>query len=73
IASIISDACAIGVINNKTTAARLIPVEGKSEGDTAEFGGLLGGAPIMGVKPWAGARMVRRGGRFPAPLNSLRN
>ena len=73
IASIISDACAIGVINNKTTAARLIPVEGKSEGDTAEFGGLLGAAPIMGVKPWAGARMVRRGGRFPAPLNSLRN
>jgi uncharacterized protein (UPF0210 family) len=73
IASIISDACAIGVINGKTTAARLIPVEGKTAGQNAEFGGLLGSAPIMSVKPWSGARMVRRGGRFPAPLNSLRN
>jgi len=73
IANIISDACAIGVINGKTTAARLIPVIGKGVGDHASFGGLLGAAPIMPVNEWAGTKLARRGGRFPAPLNSLRN
>ena len=73
IAAIMSDVCAIGVINNKTTATRLIPVAGKSVGDFAEFGGLLGHAPVMDVSGWSAARLVRRGGRFPAPLCSLRN
>jgi len=73
IAAIISDACAIGVINNKTTAARLIPVVGKDVGDVVEYGGLFGSAPVMSVNGWAGTRLIRRGGRFPAPLNSLKN
>lgn len=73
IAAIISDACAIGVINNKTSAARLIPVIGKTAGDVVEYGGLFGTAPVMSVNGWAGTRLIRRGGRFPAPLGSLRN
>lgn len=73
IANIISDASAIGVINGKTTAARLIPAVGKGIGDDVSFGGLLGHAPVMGVNGWAGTVLARRGGRFPAPLNSLRN
>lgn len=73
IAAIISDACAIGVINNKTSAARLIPAIGKDVGDVVEYGGLFGSAPVMSVGPWAGTKLVRRGGRFPAPLGSLRN
>lgn len=73
IAAIISDACAIGVINNKTSAARLIPAIGKDVGDLVEYGGLFGSAPVMSVGPWAGTKLVRRGGRFPAPLGSLRN
>jgi uncharacterized protein (UPF0210 family) len=73
IAGIISDACAIGVINNKTTAARLIPCVGKKAGDQVTWGGLLGGAPVMDVSSWSSARLIRRGGRMPAPLNSLRN
>jgi uncharacterized protein (UPF0210 family) len=73
IAGIISDACAIGVINNKTTAARLIPVVGKTVGDHVNWGGLLGAAPVMSVSEWSSAGLVRRGGRVPAPLGSLRN
>jgi uncharacterized protein len=73
IAGVIGDACAIGVINNKTTAARLIPVPGRSVGEFVEFGGLLGTAPIMAVNGWAGTRLARRGGRMPAPLGGLRN
>lgn len=73
IAGVIGDACAIGVINNKTTAARLIPVPGKGVGDHVEFGGLLGAAPIMAVNGWAGTRLAARGGRMPAPLQGLRN
>ncbi len=73
IAAIISDACAIGVINSKTTAARLIPAIGKTVGDTLEYGGLWGSAPVMEVNSWAGTGLVRRGGRVPAPLGSLRN
>jgi uncharacterized protein (UPF0210 family) len=73
IAAIISDACAIGVINNKTTAARLIPVVGKDVGDVVEYGGLFGSAPVMAVNEWAGTKLVGRGGRIPAPLGSLKN
>lgn len=73
IAGIISDACAIGVINNKTTAARLIPAVGKVAGDHVSWGGLLGAAPVMDVSLWSSARLINRGGRMPAPLGSLRN
>ncbi len=73
IAGIIADECAIGVINAKTTAVRLIPAAGKRVGDRVHFGGLLGEAPVMAVNDWAGTVFARRGGRFPAPLGSLRN
>lgn len=73
LAAIIADACAIGMINNKTTAARLIPAIGHRVGDTLEYGGLFGSAPVMAVNEWAGTGLVRRGGRVPAPLGSLRN
>ena len=73
IAGIIADECAIGMINNKTTAVRLIPAIGKGVGDTLEFGGLLGYAPIMPVNTHAGDVFAHRGGRIPAPLNSLKN
>ena len=70
---IIADECAIGMINNKTTAVRLIPAIGKSVGDRLDFGGLLGYAPVMPVNAFAGSVFAHRGGRMPAPLNSLRN
>ena len=73
IAGIIADEMAIGVINAKTTAVRLIPAIGKREGDTLEFGGLFGSAPVMPVNRFAGSVLAHRGGRFPAPLNSLKN
>lgn len=70
---IIADEMAIGVINTKTTAVRIIPAIGKIAGDTLEWGGLLGSAPVMDVNPWAGPVLAHRGGRFPAPINSLKN
>jgi uncharacterized protein len=73
IAGIIADECAIGVVNSKTTAVRLIPAIGKGVGERLNFGGLLGTAPVMPVNEWAGTVFARRGGRFPAPLQSLRN
>ena len=73
IAGIIADEMAIGVINGKTTAVRLIPAIGHAEGDMLEFGGLFGSAPVMAVNSHAGTVFAHRGGRFPAPLNSLRN
>ncbi len=73
IAGIIADEMAIGVINGKTTAVRLIPAIGHKEGDVLEFGGLFGSAPVMPVNQYAGTVFAHRGGRFPAPLNSLRN
>ena len=73
IAGIIADEMAIGVINNKTTAVRLIPAIGHKEGDILEFGGLFGSAPVMPVNQFAGSVFAHRGGRFPAPLNSLKN
>jgi uncharacterized protein (UPF0210 family) len=73
ISAIIADEMAIGVMNNKTTAVRIIPVPGKSVGEMVEFGGLLGSAPIMAVNPNSSAVFIRRGGRIPAPIHSLRN
>ena len=73
IAGIIADEMAIGVINNKTTAVRIIPAIGKGVGDAVEYGGLFGRAPIMPVNAHAGIVFAHRGGRFPAPLNSLKN
>jgi uncharacterized protein len=73
IAAIIADEAAIGVINNKTTAVRIIPAPGKGIGDTIEFGGLLGRAPVMAVSRLDSSRFVARGGRIPAPLQGLRN
>jgi hypothetical protein len=73
IAAIIADEAAIGMINNKTTAVRVIPVPGKKPGDMVEFGGLLGRAPVMAVNPFSPAAMIRRGGRLPAPLQALGN
>ena len=70
---IIADECAIGMINNKTTAVRLIPAIGKNVGDKLDFGGLLGYAPVMPVNEYAGTVFAHRGGRMPAPLNSLKN
>ena len=73
ISAIIADEAAIGVINNKTTAVRIIPAPGKGVGDSVEFGGLLGRAPIMPVHNFSSESFIRRGGRIPAPLNSLKN
>src|SRR2546421_1355795 len=73
IAAIIADEMAIGVMNNKTTAVRIIPVPGKDVGEQVEFGGLLGTAPIMPVNRFNCADFIRRGGRIPAPIHSLRN
>ncbi len=73
IAAIIADEAAIGMINQKTTAVRLIPAPGKRVGDTVEFGGLLGSAPVMPVHSEGAAEFIARGGRIPAPMNSLKN
>src|SRR6184192_1198245 len=73
IAAIIADEMAIGVMNNKTTAVRIIPVPGREVGDLVEFGGLLGSAPIMAVSRFSSDQFIRRGGRIPAPVQSLRN
>ena len=73
ISAIIADEAAIGVINNKTTAVRVIPAPGKSEGDSVEFGGLLGSAPVMRVNNAKSDAFIARGGRIPAPIHSLRN
>ncbi len=73
IVGIIADECAIGMINNKTTAVRLIPAIGKEVGECLDFGGLLGYAPVMPVNTNAGSVFAHRGGRIPAPLNSLKN
>ena len=73
IAGIIADEAAIGMINSKTTAVRLIPVAGKGVGDQAAFGGLLGRAVVIAVNPHSPARFVGRGGRIPAPLQGLGN
>ena len=73
ISGIIADEAAIGVINNKTTAVRIIPVFGKSVGEEVEFGGLLGKVPIMQVSKFSNRDFINRGGRIPAPVHSMRN
>ncbi len=73
ISGIIADEIAIGVVNTKTTAARLIPAVGCKVGDTVNFGGLLGEAPVMAVKSASPAQFINRGGRVPAPIHSLKN
>lgn len=73
ISAIIADECAIGVVNNKTTAVRLIPVYGKTVGDKAVFGGLLGHAPVIAVNTYSPKNFVDRGGRIPAPVHSNKN
>ncbi|MDY3774303.1 MAG: PFL family protein [Eubacterium sp.] len=73
IAGIIADEMAIGMVNQKTTAVRVIPVQGKTVGDTAEFGGLLGYAPIMPVNAFSCDEFVNRPGRIPAPIHSFKN
>ncbi|MBQ9785771.1 MAG: PFL family protein [Clostridia bacterium] len=70
---IIADEIAIGVVNTKTTAVRLIPAYGKKAGESVEFGGLLGTAPIMDLNTYSPAKFIRRGGRIPAPIHSLKN
>lgn len=73
ISAIIADEAAIGMVNNKTTAVRIIPAPGMKVGDVVDFGGLLGSAPIMPVNPNSPAEFIARGGRIPAPMHSLRN
>jgi len=73
IAAIIADEAAIGMINRKTTAVRLVPAPGKKVGDFVEFGGLLGRAPVLALHPYSSSAFVRRGGRIPAPLQALNN
>jgi uncharacterized protein (UPF0210 family) len=73
IAAIIADEAAIGVVNNKTTAVRIIPAPGKNVGDLVEFGGLLGSGPVMRVSQYSCEEFVNRGGRIPAPIQSLKN
>ena len=73
ISAIIADEAAIGMINNKTTAVRVIPVPGKVVGDRVEFGGLLGYAPIIPVSTFSAEKFISRGGRIPAPVRSLTN
>ena len=73
LSAIIADEIAIGMINNKTTAVRIIPVCGKGVGESVEFGGLLGRAPIMKLNTNSSERFIARGGRIPAPIHSLRN
>ena len=73
IAAIIADEAAIGMVNNKTTAVRIIPAPGTKVGDSVEFGGLLGRAPVIPVRQYGASAFIHRGGRIPAPLHSLRN
>ena len=73
ISGIIADESAIGMVNQKTTAVRVIPVIGKSIGETVEFGGLLGHAPIMPVNQFDCSAFVNRTGRIPAPIHSFKN
>ena len=73
ICGVIADEISIGVANTKTTAVRIIPAYGKTVGESVDFGGLLGTAPIMPLRPYSPARFINRGGRVPAPIHSLKN
>ena len=73
LSAIIADEAAIGMVNSKTTAVRLIPAIGRQVGEELSFGGLLGGGPVMPLNTWSPARLIARGGRIPAPMQSLKN
>ena len=73
VSAIIADEAAIGMVNSKTTAVRVIPAIGLQEGEELDFGGLLGSGPIMKIRSQSSAKMINRGGRIPAPLQSLKN
>ena len=73
ISGMIADEAAIGMVNSKTTAVRVIPAIGLKEGEELEFGGLFGTGPIMKVNTSSPAKMIERGGRIPAPMQSLKN
>jgi uncharacterized protein (UPF0210 family) len=73
ISAIIADEAAIGMVNSKTTAVRVIPAIGLKEGEELNFGGLLGFGPVMKLRSQSPAKMINRGGRIPAPLQSLKN
>ncbi len=73
ISGMIADEAAIGVINNKTTAVRVIPAKGKKVGEQIDFGGIFGSAPVMPVNTNSPAKFVSRGGRIPAPIHSFKN
>jgi uncharacterized protein (UPF0210 family) len=73
ISGILADEAAIGMVNNKTTAVRIIPAPGKQAGEFVEFGGLLGRAPVMNVNQYSCDAFISRGGRIPAPIHSLKN
>ena len=73
ISAIIADEAAIGMVNSKTTAVRVIPAIGVPEGEELDFGGLLGNGPVMKLRPQSSAKMINRGGRIPAPMQSLKN
>lgn len=73
ISAIIADEAAIGMVNSKTTAVRVIPAVGLAEGEELDFGGLLGNGPVMKINPKSPAKMINRGGRIPAPMQSLKN
>jgi len=73
ISAIIADEAAIGMVNGKTTAVRVIPAPGKKVGDVIDFGGLLGSAPVMDYNKYSPRLFIERGGRIPAPVHSLKN
>ena len=73
LSAIIADEAAIGMVNGKTTAVRLIPAVGKNVGDRVDFGGLLGSAPVIPLHGGSASEFITRGGRIPAPLHSLKN
>jgi uncharacterized protein (UPF0210 family) len=73
ISAIIADEAAIGMVNSKTTAVRVIPAVGLKSGEELNFGGLLGYGPVMAVRTKSPAKMINRGGRIPAPLQSMKN
>ena len=73
ISAILADEAAIGMINNKTAATRLIPVPGKKPGDMVQFGGLMGYAPVMKINEFKADEFIARGGKIPAPIRSLTN
>ena len=73
ISAIIADEAAIGMVNSKTTAVRVISAIGKKEGEELDFGGLLGHGPIMNISKYSSAKFINRGGQIPAPMQSLKN